>query len=121
MQCDPGTENPVIARCQMFLRRNDSYSLAGAKSYFEGSSVVNQVACKHTCVKCCVILVDDDEGNDEFESVESDDAADHDDETRIRGYGRYDDAPRLEAEALFLVRSRSRFGRTVRFNGRFIQ
>jgi len=42
VQCDPGTENPVIAKCQMFLRRNDSDSLAGAKSYFEGSSVLNQ-------------------------------------------------------------------------------
>ena len=66
---------------------------------------------------------DDDEGNDEFESEGSDVAAadDDDDETRTPGYGSYDDAPQLAPEALFLVGSRSRFGRTVRFNGRFIQ
>ena len=32
-----------------------------------------------------------------------------------------DDVPQLAPEALFLVESRSRFARTVRFNGRYIQ
>ena len=46
---------------------------------------------------------DDDEGNDKFNA-----AAD-------------DDAPQLAPGTFFLVGSSSRFGRTVRFNGRIIQ
>jgi len=43
VRCDPGTENGIIGKSQMFLRRNGEDSLAGENSYYEGSSVVNQV------------------------------------------------------------------------------
>ncbi|KAK3714905.1 hypothetical protein QZH41_008674, partial [Actinostola sp. cb2023] len=42
VRCDPGTENGIIGKSQMFLRRNGEDSLAGENSYYEGSSVVNQ-------------------------------------------------------------------------------
>lgn len=44
VRCDPGTENGIIARCQMFLRKDGIDSLVGEKSYYEGSSVINQVS-----------------------------------------------------------------------------
>ena len=52
-----------------------------------------------------------------FDSDESDGNDGVEDEARFHNY----DKPRLAFEALFLVRHRSRFGRTIRFNGRFIQ
>ena len=54
---------------------------------------------------------------------ESDDAAAaDDDETRTPGHGRYEDAPQLAPiGALFLLGSRSRYGRTVCFSGSSIQ
>jgi hypothetical protein len=59
---------------------------------------------------------DEPEPEDEFDSDESD-VDDVEDETRPSSYGG-DDVP---PEALFLVGSRSRFGRTVRFNGRYLK
>ena len=47
---------------------------------------------------------DDDEGNDKFNAAADD-----------------DDAPQLAPGTFFRVGSSSRFGRTVRFNGRIIQ
>lgn len=43
VQCDPGTENPILGKCQMFLRRSHTDSLAGPKSFFQSASVINQV------------------------------------------------------------------------------
>ena len=40
---DKGTENGLLATCQMFLRRNCSDSLAGSNSHVYGSSMRNQV------------------------------------------------------------------------------
>lgn len=40
---DAGTENGLLATCQMFLRRNCSDNLAGNKSHVYGSSMANQV------------------------------------------------------------------------------
>ncbi|KAJ7358938.1 hypothetical protein OS493_020779 [Desmophyllum pertusum] len=39
---DKGTENGLLATCQMFLRRNCSDSLAGSNSHVYGSSMRNQ-------------------------------------------------------------------------------
>lgn len=40
---DAGTENGLLATCQMFLRRNCSDNLAGNNSHVYGSSMANQV------------------------------------------------------------------------------
>ena len=55
--------------------------------------------------------------SDEFESDDSDDVEDEPasiESTRSN-------VPHLASEVLFLVGRKSRFGRTVRFNGRFFQ
>ena len=59
----------------------------------------------------------DEDDNIEFdydESVENDGVKD---DTRTSSY----DEPQLAPEARFLIGRRSRFGRTIRFNGRFVQ
>ena len=40
---DAGTENGLLATCQMFLRQNCSDNLAGNKSHVYGGSMGNQV------------------------------------------------------------------------------
>lgn len=40
---DPGTENPILAKCQMFLRRHHNDELQGPNSHYTGSSEINQV------------------------------------------------------------------------------
>ena len=54
-----------------------------------------------------------------FDSDESDENVGVEDKARFHSY----DEQQLASEALFLVRrtDRSRFGGTIRFNGRFIQ
>ena len=60
--------------------------------------------------------VDSNKGEDEYDSDESEldpqDDSDHHVST---------DTPELTREVFFLIGSRSRFGRAVRFNGRFVQ
>ena len=41
---DGGTENVLLAACQMFLRRNHEDSLAAEKSHMYGTSMANQVS-----------------------------------------------------------------------------
>ena len=65
---------------------------------------------------------DSDESEDEVEDIEfdSDESDGNDcveDGARLHNY----DEPQLSSETLFQVGRRSRFGRTIRFNGRFIQ
>ena len=62
------------------------------------------------------------ESQDEDENIEfdSDESVENDGvvgDTRTHSY----DEPQLAPEALFLIGRRSRFGRTIRFNGRFVQ
>lgn len=58
-----------------------------------------------------------EEGEDlEFDSDENIEVDDVDDVTRTDS----NNVPQLASEALFLIKRRSRFGRTIRFNGRFI-
>ena len=59
----------------------------------------------------------DEDENIEFDSDESVENDGVEDDTRTNSY----DEPQLAAEALFLIGRRSRFGRTIRFNGRFVQ
>ena len=59
----------------------------------------------------------DEDENIEFDSDESVENESVEDETRLQSYAE----PQLASEALFLVGRRSRFGRTIRFNGKFIQ
>lgn len=40
---DAGTENGLLATCQMFLRRNCTDGLAGSNSHVYGTSMRNQV------------------------------------------------------------------------------
>ena len=40
---DGGTENGLLAACQMFLRRHHQDSLAAEKSHMYGTSMANQV------------------------------------------------------------------------------
>ena len=40
---DAGTENGLLATCQMFLRRNCTDGLAGSQSHVYGTSMRNQV------------------------------------------------------------------------------
>ena len=40
---DPGTENPILAQCQMFLRRDGEDEFGGPNSHYTGSSEINQV------------------------------------------------------------------------------
>ena len=56
-------------------------------------------------------------GGLEFDSDESVENDGIEDDTRTNSY----DEPQLAPEALFLIGRRSRFGRTIRFNGRFVQ
>ena len=51
-----------------------------------------------------------------FDSDENIEVDDGDDVTRTDS----NNVPQLASEALFLIKRRSRFGRTIRFNGRFI-
>jgi len=39
---DPGTENPILAQCQMFLRRDGEDEFGGPNSHYTGSSEINQ-------------------------------------------------------------------------------
>ena len=59
----------------------------------------------------------DEDENIEFDSDESVENDGVEDNTRTNSY----DEPQLAPEALFLIGRRSRFGRTIRFNGRFVQ
>ena len=60
----------------------------------------------------------DAEGQDKDSDIEYDlDESVENDVTSTVSY----DEPQLASEALFLIGRRSRFGRTIRFNGRFIQ
>ena len=52
-----------------------------------------------------------------FDSDENIEVDDGDDVTRTDS----NDMRQLASEVLFLIKRRSRFGRTIRFNGRFIQ
>ena len=49
---DAGTENGLLAICQMFLRQNCSDNLAGNKSYVYGSSMGNQVMVNQILNSC---------------------------------------------------------------------
>ena len=40
---DSGTENPILAKCQMFLRRHHNDALQGPNSHYTVSSEINQV------------------------------------------------------------------------------
>ena len=60
---------------------------------------------------------DDTDLNDEFDSDENDEAEDEPASNESTRSG----VPHLASEALFLVGRKSRFGRTVRFNGRLFQ
>ena len=40
---DPGTENPILAKCQMFFRQHHNDALQGPNSHYTGSSEINQV------------------------------------------------------------------------------
>ena len=60
----------------------------------------------------------DAEGQDKDSDIEYDlDESVENDVTSTVSY----DEPQLASDALFLIGRRSRFGRTIRFNGRFIQ
>ena len=60
----------------------------------------------------------DAEGQDQDSDIEHDsDKSVENDVTSTVSY----DEPQLPSETLFLIGRRSRFGRTIRFNGRFIQ
>ncbi len=43
VRADPGTENPDVARMQMFLRRHGQDERAGEGSFIYGKSTNNQV------------------------------------------------------------------------------
>ena len=59
----------------------------------------------------------DEDENIEFDTDESVENDGVEDDTRTNSY----DEPQLSPEALFLIGRRSRFGRIIRFNGRFVQ
>lgn len=48
---DPGTENPILAKCQMFLRRHHNDELQGPNSHYTGSQHANiQVGYLHVLI-----------------------------------------------------------------------
>ena len=58
---DAGTENGLLATCQMFLRRNCTDGLAGSQSHVYGTSMRNQVHVVILLVKiyckCTIIAI----------------------------------------------------------------
>ena len=61
-----------------------------------------------------------EDGTDLSDELYSDDSDDVEDEPALIESTR-SDVPHLASEALLLIERKSRFGRTVRFNGRFFQ
>lgn len=53
---DAGTENGLLATCQMFLPRNCSNNLAGNKSHVYGSSMGNQVMVNQILHSCAIYI-----------------------------------------------------------------